>query len=439
MRTTGALFFSFLISCSFNAHSQNQDELMDAGATLNLQQIFEVANFFTVQIFAQVKYAFGSNEEGTSSGAGFLIDKKKGWVLTNAHVAQHSPGPLDVAFKEDTFHSAERIYVDPYFDIAIIGVDPNVIPQTANAAELDCNHGRKIGLEVAAFGHPWGLRFTATRGIVSAYRYTEGYEQLQTDAALNAGNSGGALVDLTTGKVIGINTAKLSKKEKKAEGLNFAVPISHVCPIINILKNGKSPLPPRIEAAFGRRLTTDAVFVARDGTDGWTSLKSGDQITSVENGVLIKNPAELITALRGKTGKITLTIIRKGITQKVDIQVTPARSILGNYGIDVGGILFATPRRVGATGALDGFYSYVANIQDGSTGSICGAQTWDLLISVDDRLIRSVDDLYAYLTRPGAEKKAKFVVRRWSRSSYLRVEHFVLDCSFQEIKRIVVK
>ena len=70
--------FSFLISCSFTAHSQNQDELMAPEATLNLQQIFEVANFFTVQIFAQVKYAFGSNEEGTSSGAGFLIDKKKG-------------------------------------------------------------------------------------------------------------------------------------------------------------------------------------------------------------------------------------------------------------------------------------------------------------------------------------------------------------------------
>ncbi len=69
MRTAGALFFSFLISFSFNAHSKKQDELIDAGATLNLQQIFEVANFFTVQIFAQVKYAFGSNEEGTSSGA----------------------------------------------------------------------------------------------------------------------------------------------------------------------------------------------------------------------------------------------------------------------------------------------------------------------------------------------------------------------------------
>ena len=95
-----------------------------------------------------------------------------------------------MAFKEDTFHPAKRIYIDPYFDIAIIGVDPNVIPKTANPAKLDCSHGRKIGLEVAAFGHPWGLRFTATRGIVSAYRYTEGYEQLQTDAALNSGNSG---------------------------------------------------------------------------------------------------------------------------------------------------------------------------------------------------------------------------------------------------------
>ncbi len=416
------------------------DELVENPlANLNLQQIFDVANRFTVQIYAQVRYAFGSNEEGTSSGAGFLIDREKGWILTNAHVAQHSPGPLEVAFKEHDFHPATRVYIDPYFDIAIIGVDPHFIPQAATPAELDCHLGPKIGLEVAAFGHPWGLRFTATRGIVSAFRYTDGYEQLQTDAALNSGNSGGALVDLSSGKVIGINTAKLSKKDKKAEGLNFAVPISHVCPIIKLLNNGESPLPPKIEAAFGRKLTTDAVFIARDGHGGWTALKAGDQVIDVDNGTPVKNPAELITALRGKLGRIVVKVIRKGTEQKVEITVSPARPILGSYGIDVGGILFATPRRVGASGALDGFYAYIANIQDGSPGSICGAQTWDLLISVNDNLIRSVDELHKYLAESNSKKKAKFVVRRWSRSSYLRVEHFILDCSYDSVKRIEVR
>ena len=202
---------------------------------------------------------------------------------------------------------------------------------------------------------------------------------------------------------------------------------------------GKSPLPPKIEATFGRRLTTDNIFIARDGKDGWAELKSGDQIISIGDDTLVKNPAELITALRGKTGINSLSIIRNQQTLKVEINVTPTDPILGNYGIDVGGILFAKPRRVGADGALDGFFVYIANIRNGSPGSICGAQNWDLLISVDDQLVRSIDQLYQYLSRPGAAKKAKFVVRRWSRSTYLRVEHFILDCSFEKAKRIEVK
>ncbi len=428
-----------LFFCPSATVANNHGATPAPSSSLNLQQIFDVANRFTVQIYAQVKYAFGSNEEGTSSGAGFLIDREKGWILTNAHVAQHSPGPLEIAFKEHDFHSAKRVYVDPYFDIAIIGVNPNSIPENAKSAELDCHLGAKIGSEVAAFGHPWGLRFTATRGIVSAFRYTEGYEQLQTDAALNSGNSGGALVDLATGKVIGINTAKLSKKDKKTEGLNFAVPISHVCPIIQLLNDGKSPLPPKIEAAFGRRLTTDAVFIARNGLGGWAALKAGDQIIEVDDGTPVKNPAELITALRGKVGNIPIKVIRKGETEELEIIISAAKPILGSYGVDVGGILFATPRRVGASGALDGFYAYIANIEDGSPGSICGAQNWDLLISVDDHLMRSVDDLYKYLTKSKNNKKVKFVVRRWSRSTYLRVEHFILDCAYDSVKRIEVQ
>ncbi len=80
----------------------------------------ELANDYTVKISAAVEYAFGDENKGTSRGAGFLIDRERGWVLTNAHVARRAPATIRVNFKGQTPVRAKRLYIDTHLDVSIL-------------------------------------------------------------------------------------------------------------------------------------------------------------------------------------------------------------------------------------------------------------------------------------------------------------------------------
>ena len=90
---------------------------------------------------------------------------------------------------------------------------------------------------MAAFGHPKDLSFSASRGIVSKYRFFLGKDVIQTDTAINSGNSGGPLIEMDTGLVVGINKSSY----KKSTGLSFAVPAKKACIIIDLFNEDKNP------------------------------------------------------------------------------------------------------------------------------------------------------------------------------------------------------
>ena len=159
------------------------------------KDVISEASFYTVKFTTAVDYPFGNDRKGTSRGSGFLVDKERGWILTNAHVASRSPSHLRVSFKDQPYTAAQKVYVDNHLDLAVIKVDPSKIPASAVAANLFCGQEPAPGLPVIAFGHPWNLDYTATRGIISGTKSLSDVEQLQTDAALNPGNSGGPLID----------------------------------------------------------------------------------------------------------------------------------------------------------------------------------------------------------------------------------------------------
>lgn len=92
----------------------------------------------------------------------------RGWVLTNAHDATHSHAALALAFVAGESVLAERLYVDPHLDPAVLRFDPRALPAGAVTPELECDTLPSVGHPVGAFGHPWGFRFTGTRGITSA-------------------------------------------------------------------------------------------------------------------------------------------------------------------------------------------------------------------------------------------------------------------------------
>ncbi len=206
------------------------------------EEAFRLAAYYTVKIETTVSLPTGPDDEaGVFTGAGFVVDLPRRWIVTNAHVVSRSPATLRLRARHGPWIAGRRVYVDPYLDIAVIA--PKNPSQLANvkAATLACGNTPPVGHPVGAFGHPWGLDFTGTRGIVAGVgeRYEPG--ALLTDAPINDGNSGGPLISLVTGQVVGVNTSALAEKE--VQNLNFAISARYVCRILDLLRAGRDPSP----------------------------------------------------------------------------------------------------------------------------------------------------------------------------------------------------
>ena len=123
--------------------------------------VIETAGRYTVKITTAVDYSFGNEKKGTWRGSGFLVDRERGWILTNAHVAGKSPSTVRVSFKDRPYSKVEKVYIDNQLDLAVLRVDPGNIPAEALVAEMKCEGEPSAGLPVIAFGHPWGFSSTS--------------------------------------------------------------------------------------------------------------------------------------------------------------------------------------------------------------------------------------------------------------------------------------
>ena len=169
--------------------------------------MFRGAVAYTVKVRARITNDFIGDQKGSVEGAGFVVDAERGWIMTNAHVVGRSPSVVSIAFKGTPYEAVRKVYVDPYLDIAVLEIEKPKTNKTLVAAPLECDEMPSVGHPVGAFGHPYDLDFTGTRGIISGV--TVNTSEIQTDAAINPGNSGGPLISLKTGRVVGINTASL--------------------------------------------------------------------------------------------------------------------------------------------------------------------------------------------------------------------------------------
>ena len=200
---------------------------------------------------ADVMDFFGtSHQEG--SGSGVIVDAKRGLIITNYHVITNAQ-EIGVTLANGQSYDVKLIGQDPDNELAVLQlIDP---PESLVAAELGDSSTLEVGQRVLAIGNPFGLNRTLTAGLVSSLGRTIRSENdrliediIQTDAAINPGNSGGPLLD-TAGRVIGLNTAILSRSGESA-GIGFAIPVNHIVAALpQLLKYGKV-LRPKIGVIF---------------------------------------------------------------------------------------------------------------------------------------------------------------------------------------------
>ncbi|MCR5536282.1 MAG: Do family serine endopeptidase [Succinivibrio sp.] len=273
-------------------------------------------------------------QEFKALGSGVIIDAHEGLVVTNYHVID-SADDIKVSTSDGRQFDAEKIGGDEHTDLALLKLkeyDRLQAISLANSDELE------VGDFAVAIGNPFGLGQTVTSGIISALGRSglniENIENfIQTDAAINSGNSGGALINLK-GELIGINTAILGPNGGNI-GIGFAIPVNMVKKITDQIVNyGEvkrgmlgvtgSELNADLASSFGYSQNSGAFVneVMKDSAADKAGIKSGDIITSV-NGKQIKSFAQLRAeiATQRPGSNVTLGIFRDGQESTLTVQL----------------------------------------------------------------------------------------------------------------------
>ena len=278
---------------------------------------------------------FSSGFGSASAGTGIIVSEN-GYILTNKHVVEGSSDISVVTNDGNSYDNVEIITTDPLSDIAILKISN---AKGLKAAELGDSKALNIGQQVIAIGNALGeYDGTVTSGIISGIGRTVNAssddgatketltDMIQTDAAINSGNSGGPLVNVQ-GQVVGVNTAVASE----AQGIGFAIPISSVKGILKSIAEGKTPnraylganyisVNPQVQKAYNLNVSKGALIKNRNGKAiisgspaQKAGLKDGDMITKIDDIEISKNIS--LGSLIGEKSvgdKVKITYIRDG-------------------------------------------------------------------------------------------------------------------------------
>ena len=301
----------------------------DHGQALTVQEIYQRVNPSVVTVLAQL--------EGSASVGTGVIFRSDGYILTNYHVLE---GGWDCTVALDTGQTYAARYVagDQRNDLAVLKVDLTGLP----AATFGNSDQLVVGDSVYAIGNPLGveLRGTLTDGIVSAINrdvWVDGRTMnlIQTNAALNSGNSGGPLINIY-GQVVGINTIKMSSSYSNVEGLGFAIPSASMQRLVNdLLAYGEV----RPEPSFGVMVDQLGTWLeedlrgiqVRDVTPGSAAEEAGIQVGDFiisAGGVPVESSQDLLRVRRGLYvgDQITMTLWRDGERFEVTLTLNQAAS-----------------------------------------------------------------------------------------------------------------
>lgn len=349
--------------------------------------------------------ASGAALQPIGSGSGVIIDAAKGEILSNNHVVEKGSA-FQIQLHDGRVVDAVVVGRDPQTDIALLRVKAGGL----QAVEIGDSARIQVGDLAFAIGYPFGFDQTLTMGVISGLGRSgigDGFQDfIQTDAAVNSGNSGGALID-SRGRLIGINTAIWSKSGDNA-GIAFAIPVNMAMAIADQLRRNGTVRRGRIgvtvgpvtrEAAGGGSTRGALVAeVAPGGAAAKAGLRAGDIITEVE-GRQIEGPGNL-TAIFGtlEPGKTVSLGYRRG-TQAGRATVTveapqPVQVERPSGGAGLAA-LGATFRDVNASDKvppqLKG--AVVASVQPGSPAARSGLAAGDIIVGVNGEQVQSAAEL----------------------------------------------
>jgi putative serine protease PepD len=296
-----------------------------ATGSLSVGQIAKAATPGVVEIDAaqsESSSPFPQSGGGGAEGTGFVYDSK-GDIVTNYHVVASSSS-VRVKFSDGSTYKATIVGTDPTTDLAVIHVDA----PASKLVVLGLGDSSKVavGDGVVAIGNPFGLDGTVTSGIVSALNREivspnnapiEG--AIQTDAAINHGNSGGPLLDMQ-GKVIGV-TSQIQSDSGGNDGVGFAVPSNTVSSIASQLIAGGSAQHALLGVNVQTALNGVSVADVSSGSAAASAgIKAGDVITAVD-GTTVKSAESLRAIIDShKPGdKITVTVTRGGSSKTLSV------------------------------------------------------------------------------------------------------------------------
>ncbi|PBI81893.1 serine endoprotease [Rahnella victoriana] len=351
-------------------------------------------------------------EDFRALGSGVIIDADKGYVVTNNHVVDNAT-KISVQLNDGRKFDAKVIGKDPRSDIAVIQLQN---AKNLTAIKMADSEQLRVGDYTVAIGNPYGLGETVTSGIVSALGRSglniENYENfIQTDAAINRGNSGGALVNLN-GELIGLNTAILAPDGGNI-GIGFAIPSNMVKNLskqmieFGQVKRGElGIMGTELNSELAKAMKVDAqrgAFISQvmpKSAAEKAGIKAGDVILSM-NG----KPISSFASFRADIGtmpigtKVTLGLLREGKPMNVEVTIEQSTQTpkveSGNIYTGIEGAELSN----GAAGDQKGVK--VDDVKAGSTAARIGLKKGDVILGVNQQKVANLGELRKILdTKP---------------------------------------
>ena len=350
-----------------------------------------------------------------SLGSGVIIDAENGYIITNNHVIDKAE-EITVTLRDGRKLSAVLVGTDPATDVAVIKVEADQL----TAVKLADSDALRVGDFVVAIGNQFGLGQTVTSGIVSALGRSglgiEGYEDfIQTDASINVGNSGGALVNLR-GELVGINTAIIAPSGGNV-GIGFAIPSNMARDVMaHLVSYGEvqrgllgvktQDLTPELAEAFAIEGAKGAVVVeVHPGSSAAEAgVAAGDIITSL-NGRAVSGASDVhnVLGLLRVGEQVAIGILRNGRAMQIRARLRERSEIL----VDArtlserlsGAVLSDIPNGSPLKGRLDGVF--VGDVEQGSFAWRYGLRQGDVIVAVNRQRVRNLDEMKAVVSSGG--------------------------------------